>query len=108
MPGVDNEDENERRPGEPSIPLFATSGTRISSWGSCFLYSGSAQTLVNWQLAIGKLSFLLQMLVLYYLETWEGKDGRDGGRRIAEAFLSTLGEASVVAVVFVLFTGIDD
>ena len=39
------------------------------------------------------------MLVLYYLETWEGKDGRDGGRRIAEAFLSTLGEASVVVVV---------
>ena len=62
--------------------------------------------LTLWQLAIGKLSFLLQMLVLYYLETWEGKDGRDGGRRIAEAFLSTLGEASVG--VFVLFTGIGD
>ena len=95
------------RPGEPSIPLFATSGTRISSWGSCFLYSGSAETSVNWQ-AIGKLSFLLQMLVLYYLETWEGKDGRDGGRRIAEAFLSTLGEASVGVFVLVLFTGIGD
>ena len=43
------------------------------------------------------------MLVLHYLETWEGKDGRDGGRRIAEAFLSTLGEASVGVVVFVEF-----
>ena len=48
------------------------------------------------------------MLVLHYLETWEGKDGRDGGRRIAEAFLSTLGEASVGVFVLVLFTGIGD
>ena len=39
------------------------------------------------------------MLVLYHLESWEGKDEREGGRRIAEAVLSTLGEASVVVVV---------
>ena len=30
--------------------------------------------------------------MLYYLETWEAKDGRDGGRRIAEALLSTIGQ----------------
>ena len=38
------------------------------------------------------------MLVLYCLETWEGKDEREGGRRIAEALLSTLGEPSLVVV----------
>ena len=42
------------------------------------------------------------MLVLYCLETWEGKDEREGGRRIAEALLSTLGEASLVVVVVAL------
>ena len=42
------------------------------------------------------------MLVLYCLETWEGKDEREGGRRIAEALLSTLGEASLVVVVVVV------
>ncbi len=41
------------------------------------------------------------MLVLYHLESWEGKDEREGGRRIAEAVLSTLGEASIVVVVVV-------
>ena len=49
---------------------------------------------------------VLQMLVLYYLETWEGKDGRDGGRRIAEAFLSTLGETSVVVFALVIAVAI--
>ena len=42
------------------------------------------------------------MLVLYCLETWESKDEREGGRRIAEALLSTLGEASLVVVVVAL------
>ena len=45
------------------------------------------------------------MLVLYCLETWEGKDEREGGRRIAEALLSTLGEPSLVVVVVVALMG---
>ena len=45
------------------------------------------------------------MLVLYCLETWEGKDEREGGRRIAEALLSTLGEESLFVVVVVALMG---
>ena len=38
---------------------------------------------------ISTMILMLQMAVLYFLETWEGKDV--GGRRVAEALLSTLG-----------------
>ena len=43
--------------------------------------------------------------MLYYLETWEAKDGRDGGRRVAEALLSTIGQHDscfVFAAVFIV------
>ena len=41
------------------------------------------------------------MAVLYFLETWEGKD--IGGRRVAEALLSTLGLSNDTSAYFVVF-----
>ena len=45
---------------------------------------------------------MFQLIVLYYLETWEAKDGRDGGRRVAEALLSTIGQHDSCSCFFLL------
>merc|ERR1719222_311908 len=45
------------------------------------------------------------MAVLYFLETWEGKDV--GGRRVAEALLSTLGLISSVLHWYGVWTLLD-
>jgi len=56
---------------------------------------------------LGAVAFFVQMLVLYCLETWEGKDEREGGRRIAEALLSTLGLVSSVLHWYGVWTLLD-